>query len=430
MKYIKRVLKNGMTIVFMPMNNTQAIAMGFFVKAGSRNEPPGKAGIAHFLEHMMFKGTNTRDTHQIFNQLDSLGTLYNAATTAQTTYYYIYGNSEDSKQILDIILDIYINPDFSEKEISKERKIIIEEMRTRQDAPLAKLYSVMHRKIFAGTTLSHDVIGVLDTINNITREDIIKFRESLYTPKNTVFVVAGNFNPVAIYKLILPALKNLKNTDLSIINYANEKETIYKNMEQQSEPYVYLKKINNFNQAYVLLAFPIFDLYKTRYHEIDLLTIILTSGLSSRLNQKLREEAGIVYSSTAYPIIYKDAGVYIIQIIVNPRELVNAVNILMELLHELKINPINHNELEKIVGITKNETIYSLTDPLKILTYVGLNVLTNREFRPNLKKEILDIKKINSEKIMDIAKKIFIHNKLNMYIYGDVDTTAFDFTLL
>src|SRR5439155_15146655 len=143
MKYTKKILDNGITIVLAPMKTTNIITAGFFLKVGAINETDQNNGIAHFLEHMMFKGTEHRTSTEIFRQLDVIGAEYNAATTMENTYYYIYGNSDDTKKILDVMLDIYINPVFNTSEINKEKKVIIEEMRMRYDRPTMKLYDVM-----------------------------------------------------------------------------------------------------------------------------------------------------------------------------------------------------------------------------------------------------------------------------------------------
>ena len=164
MKVIQKILDNGLNIILIPQENTKLITMGFFVNAGSRNENENNSGVAHFLEHMMFKGTTNRTSTQMFTELDTMGAVYNAATGDQYTFYYIYGNSSDTKKMLDILLDIYINPKFEDKEINKEKKVIIEEMRMRYDASLMKLYSVLHKKFFKDTSLEREVIGTFETV--------------------------------------------------------------------------------------------------------------------------------------------------------------------------------------------------------------------------------------------------------------------------
>ncbi|MEM0354219.1 MAG: pitrilysin family protein [Thermoplasmata archaeon] len=429
MRYLKKILKNGLTIILVPMKNTKIVTIGFFVKVGSRNETSENSGIAHFLEHMLFKGTKNRDVNKLFNELDTLGANYNAATTNQHTYYYIYGNSDDTKHLLDIMLDIYINPLFSSREISREKKVIIEEMRTRFDMPLTKLYSIVHKKMFRGTSLARDVVGEPGTIVKITRRELVKFRRTYYIPKNTIFVMTGNFSPYPIYRIIAPILNLLENPNTIPLDYSGEKSIILKNMMNQSEPYIYVKISDQYSQSYVLLVFPLYDMYDKKHHQIDLLSCLLSSGFSSRLKKALRGNHGITYTVTSYPIVYSDCAIFLIQLISNPEFLSKGIKIIITELKKIKNIIITKDEMRKIINITKNENIYSLIQPVEVLTYFGINFLTNPNFKPNLIGDIRKIEKIKRTEIREIAREIFVREKINLYIYGNVKNTNFRLNL-
>jgi zinc protease len=430
MKYIKKILENGLCIIMVPTKITNIITIGFFIKAGSRNETDENNGIAHFLEHMMFKGTKNRTAEKLFNELDTLGAEYNAATTTQHTYYYVYGNYEDTKHLLDIMLDIYINAQFETNEINKERKVIIEEMRMRNDSPLINLYSVVHQKMFQGTSLSRNVIGHMDTIKNFKKKDLQNFRSALYKPENTIFVITGNFVPQPIFRMIDSALSPLKNTSDAAITYFNEKPIILKNMQNQNKPYIYIKNSSSVQQVYVLFVFPMYDLYNYKNREIDLLTQLLTAGFSSRLNKALRENNGITYMSAAYSIVYTDCGLYIVQMVLNPNELVKGLKIVLKELKKTKEELMTKDEMKKIINVTKNETLYSLTKPTELLTYFGINFLSNREYKPDIDAEFEKIKKITRAQVQKVAKEIFQKEKINLFIYGNTEEFDFNFIKL
>ena len=422
MKYIKRILPNKMTVVLIPMTDTQIISTAFFVKAGSRNETIEQHGIAHFLEHMMFKGTKHRTVKQLFNELDILGTVYNAATTVEHTFYYIYGNAIDTKKILDIVLDLYINPKIESKEITKEKKVIVEEMRMHADMPLMKLYMLLHEKLFRGTPLERSIIGTEDTVNSFQRRDFIDFRQTHYQPNRTVFIIAGKFNPEPIYRIISRVLATLPNQpeeyDVERTEKHEETQLIINNMLAQTEPYVYIKNDKSFQQIYVLIAFPMYDLYKTKNKEIDLLAQLLSSGFSSRLSRALRERKGITYNSAAYPIAYSDTGVFLVQSIINPTEILDGIQIIMRELKKLKHSLMTPEELEKIVNVTKNENIFNRIKPIDIAIYFGINLLNNKKFKPTVRKDIADLQKITEDDIRQVAKEIFLRDKINIYMYG------------
>ena len=159
-KYEQKILDNGLKVILVKLKDTAVISMGFFIKAGSRDETNGNGGVAHFLEHMMFKGTKKRNANKLFQQLDAIGAEYNATTAMEYTYYYLYGNMDNTRELLDITIDMYCNPTFSTKELNKERKVIIEEKRMRFDSPYMHLHSMLEKRIFAGTILAQSAIGI------------------------------------------------------------------------------------------------------------------------------------------------------------------------------------------------------------------------------------------------------------------------------
>ena len=171
------------------------------------------------------------------------------------------------------------------------------------------------------------------------------------------------------------------------------------------------------------LVFPLYDLYTYKFREIDLLTVLLSSGFSSRLGKSLREENGITYASNAYPVPYIDTGLYMIQMALNPDKLIDGIKITMAVLKNIKSIVANKNEMKKIVNVTKNNTIYSLTDPLDMLIYLGLNFLTDRNFNPNINTEFSQIEKVSNKDIVTVAKEIFVRDKINLFIYGNIDST-------
>ena len=421
MKYIKKTLSNGMCIILAPSKNTKIVTMGFYIKVGSRNEELENNGIAHFLEHMMFKGTTNRNTDQLFQELDSLGAVYNAATTTQYTYYYVYGNSNDIKQLLDIIFDIYINAKFDDSEIKKEKNVIIEEMRNYNDTPFSKLHNNLYKKLYENTSLSKKVMGNKNVVKNLSKKDLNDFRSIYYIPENTIFIVTGNFNSHVVFKIVKNTLSKIKNVSKPIKTYFEEKAIIINKMHKQSEPYINIMRNNNMKQSYVILAYPLYDLYDSKKHKIILLTQLLSAGFSSRLNKALRENEGISYVSEAYPIVYEDNGLFIIQTIINPVNLKKGINIILNELKNVKMHPITNNELKKIINISKNEIIYSFMNPTKIMSYLGTNFIFDREYQADINQDIKKFEKTTQRDIQKIACQIFRDDKINLFIYGNVE---------
>lgn len=439
MKYKKKILTNGLTIILAPMKNSDIISVGFFVKVGAANENAETNGIAHFLEHLTFKGTKSRPGDKIFRELDMLGVEYNAATSMETTHYYMHGNSSDTKKILDIALDMYINPVFNSASIEKERKVIIEEMRMRYDMPYMQLHMALHQKMFKNTPYARPIIGSEKTIMSFKKKDFVEFRESTYMPQNTIFVVCGNFNTKNIYDMIYKPLSELNSdivsesdseSDSDIESDDKIKEQILSNMNLQTDPFIHLKYNASIKQAYVMLAFPLFDLYDKYSKEIDLMGHILTSGSTSRLFDSLRLKKGITYSSIAFPYIYSKGGFFMIKSTMHPNEFITGLKIILRELKKLKNEDVSKEELTKAKNISINESLFSLSRPTDFLTYFGMSFLEDRHAQPNLKQIGTGIKKVKASKIKDIANMIFLKSKLNLYLYGNIKHDDFSFIKL
>jgi len=435
MKCIKKKLDNGMIVALVPMKRTQLVTVGFFIKAGSRNENNSNRGVAHFLEHMMFGGTTKRSNEKLFQMLDGMGSEYNAVTTTEHTYYYITGLSTDLKKIMDIVLDIYINPVFNPTRIKKESKVIIEEIRLRTDSPHTKLYYQMHEKIFAGTSLSKQIIGTEESVSNLRQPDFLRFRKELYIPKNTVFVISGDFIPDQVSTLLDKTLNPLCNPGTTSPEafpqtFFDEKPKILKSMHAQSKPYVHIDRNDAMAQAYVLLVFPLYNLYKTNEQEINILSNILSSGFSSRLFTALRVNNGMTYSIGSYPIVYNDAGLFIVELAIHPDELNKGIKVTLKELKKLKTSEVSPEEYKKVTNIIKNESIFSSTLPIDWFTYFGLHFLYNRKFNPNLKDNEEVSRKISRKNITQIAQQIFDKNKINLFLFGNVSDDDFSFMKL
>ena len=192
--FYKEKLNNGLTLVLIPLKDEKIISVGIFIKVGSRYETDENNGISHFLEHMTFGGTNTKTENEIMAKLDSVGALYNAATSREFTYFYTNGNYKDSNILLDIILDMYMNPIFPEKKIKKERLVVLEELGMHNDDNQMLLYDDVMNLMYNFTTLGNPILGSYETVSNITRDDLLNYHNKYYTPNNSILVVSGNFN--------------------------------------------------------------------------------------------------------------------------------------------------------------------------------------------------------------------------------------------
>lgn len=417
MKCIHYELNNDMTVLMIPIKKTSIITVGFFIKAGSNNDEQ-HSGLAHFLEHMMFGGTYHRSRENIFNMLDSMGTNYNAVTTAQHTYYYISGHPDDIHKILNIVVDIYMNPTFDLSSIENERKVVIEEMRMVNDNPFIKINDKLHQKYFHDTPLHNNIIGTEQDILNINQSDLFNFRNKYYVPSNTVFVISGDFVPKQIFPPIEKILNTIPNNKLNDNNL--DDNIIIDNMKLQQKPYISIEQNLTLCQSYVMLTFPIYDLFKNHEQELNIISSLLSSGFSSRLFTSLRIDNGITYTLSSYPMTYENAGVFIIRLIVHPNELLFSLHKIIDELKKIKYELIPKKEYKKINDMIKKESIFSSNQPIDWFTYFGLNFLYDRKFNPDLSNNEKITRVTSRKKIMEFSNIIFNFDKINLFLYGNI----------
>lgn len=418
----RKVLKNKMKVLLVPFDETETIAVGIFIKAGSRYETPDNNGIAHFLEHMMFKGTTHLQTSTISNQLDSVGARYNAETSYEQTNYYIYGHKNDTELFIKLISDLYMNPVFKEEDIKIEKGVVIEELNMAKDDANEQVHEMMFSDIFSNSSLRLPIIGTKNNILNYTRKDIVDFRKKLYIPERTVFVVSGNFNKQKIYNLIKSLFRKQKNGHTE-----NEQMITFPLYDPpiQIKPNLQIKK-KKIAQTSLILAFRSHSIYSEREEMYDLIADVLTSGSSSRLFVLLRNKLGAIYFSSAYNMSFTYEGIFAIHIGVDNHRVDEVINKVMDELQSMKKHGITKEELDKAKKIRITAFSLGLQTPQDFLSYYGSQELIYRVGNvPEQMHHKLDIQnhieyydKITLEQVNEVIGELFRSENLNIYIYG------------
>ena len=425
-RFIKKILPNGMNILLIPMENANIVSVGIFVKTGSRYETNDNNGIAHFLEHMMFKGTKNRPANKISHELDSVGAVYNASTSYETTHYYVYGHKDDTELFIDVTIDLYSNPLFLESDIKTEKNVVMEEFNMYYDEPSEIIFDMVHDTMFSNSSLKFPILGSNHNIQNFNRDDLVNFRKKFYIPSRTVMVVSGNFDENIVYSQI-EALFNkptnfTKNYPVNILN-----ELSLNKKEQQLQPYIYIKENYDISQTHVIIGFRTCSMYDKNTETLELIENLLSSGSSSRLYDLLRNKLGITYFNSSDNMAYIDEGVFIIHIGVDNSRVLDSIDAILNLLNELKEKGITDDEYNKIIKIKTNSFLMGLQDPRDYMRYYGINEIFNKIDIPKENREgknydindkIKKIKKISKDHIEKVIKKIFVKNKLNVFVYG------------
>ncbi|MBA3733460.1 insulinase family protein [Patescibacteria group bacterium] len=413
MTFKKKILKNGMRIVVVPVKGAPSVTVMSMVETGSEYESKEKNGISHFLEHMFFKGTVKRPTNiDISKEFDGMGSDHNAFTGNEVTAYYGKAAPKHFDRILDIISDMYLNPTFPEIEMEKEKGVIIEEINMYEDLPQYVVQETFQELLYGDTPQGWSIAGPKQNITNMKREDFVNYTKTHYVAGKTMIVVAGDVEPKIAFKKIENAFKNI-----AVAKVVKKK----KFTEKQEKPQIKIKHKAT-DQTHLVLGVRTFNLYDKRMPILKVLTTILGSGMSSRLFQKMRGELGICYYVEAGINDLTDHGNFVVAAGVDKSRLNIAVDGIMGEIKKLINEKVSPEELRKAKDYSIGKMYLHLESSNSLANFYGFQEIMRKDIQTpkDIEKEI---EKITSEDIQKLAKQIFIDKNLNLAIVGDVKET-------
>lgn len=295
----KTTLKNGLRVITEHIDSVRSLSVGIWIKTGSRDETDRQAGITHFLEHMLFKGTEKRTSFQIAQTMEAVGGFMNAFTSSEYTCYYTRCLDSELEKAIDVLSDMVLNSVFPEAEIEKEKKVVVEEMKMYRDSPDDYVFEQFNGLIFEGHPLGRPIIGYENTVNSFTRQDLLDYLKHRYHPSNIVISVAGNATHEQVLELVQGYFPDAETPfedvkTLPLTPYGKKRKEITKPIEQTHLIIGRRALSTNHDERYKLL----------------IANTILGSGMSSRLHQNVREKYGYCYSIQSFNQAYKDTGMF------------------------------------------------------------------------------------------------------------------------
>ncbi|MGD9900948.1 MAG: M16 family metallopeptidase [Spirochaetales bacterium] len=280
---------SGMQLVVETMPNYESVSFNMFVNTGSMNEDDKNRGISHLIEHMNFKGTKKRSALDIVIRLDAIGAAVNAYTSKTETVYYTKSTAEGLNECVDILSDMYFNSVFDKKELAREKKVVVEEISMYNDNPQAVADELASSVFYKGTAMEHDVAGSKTSVRNITREQILDYKNRFYLPSNLILSFAGN--------VTFEEAENLAQNFFEANFKSKSKPILVKTPEVLTVPQTkYVKKFKDNEQAQIVISYPSLNIHDKDYYELTIFNVIWGRGMSSRLFQTIREKLGLVYS--------------------------------------------------------------------------------------------------------------------------------------
>jgi len=408
MKFNKKILKNGLRMITIPMKDNPTVTVLVMVEAGSKYETKEINGLSHFLEHMCFKGTTKRPKAiDISGELDSVGAQYNAFTSQEYTGYYAKADFKHLDMLLDVVFDMYLNPVFNENEIEKEKGVIIEEINMYEDLPHRKVQEIFMRLLYGDQPAGWDIAGTKENIKNIKRGDFLDYRRKHYVPSSTTVVVAGKFDDKK-------TLVNIQKIWGGIS--AGKKKDKAKTIESQRNPEILLQHKDT-DQAHIVLGVRSFDTYSKNNPAMRVLATALSGGMSSRLFQRLRDEMGICYYVRAENDTYTDHGVLQVSAGLDNKRVKEGIGAIMEEFKRLKNENISENEMNKVKQQLQGNLYLGLETSDSFAEYCGYQEVLNKPIKTP-EQIITEIQAITATDVKKIANKIFQDKYLNLAIVG------------
>ncbi|MCX6723860.1 MAG: pitrilysin family protein [Candidatus Staskawiczbacteria bacterium] len=409
--YNKTILNNGLRVITIPMENANSVTVLILVGTGSKYETKDINGISHFLEHMFFKGTEKRpNTLKISETLDSVGGEYNAFTSKEVTGFWAKVDKKHFGVALDWISDIFLNSKFDEKEMEREKGVIIEEMNMYLDTPTAYVGDLWEKLLYDDQPAGWMVIGEKENILSFNRKKVLDYYKSHYSPSNVIICVAGGVKS-----------KEAEEKIKSYFGKAQKAKTTGKNKaeEIQKEPKVLLH-YKKTDQTHFCLGVRAYNLFDEKRYALALLSIILGGNMSSRLFIKVRERNGLAYSIHTSTDTSTDTGYLVTQAGIDHKNLEKAMGLILQEYRDLRDKKITEKELQKAKDYLKGTTSLSLDSSDHQASFYGAQELLEKNIlTPEEKFKKIDEVSIND--IKKVAEDIFVPEKLNLAVVGPVE---------
>jgi predicted Zn-dependent peptidase len=407
--YQKVTLDNGLRLLTSEMPHTRAVSVVFFTAAGPRYEVETEAGVSHFIEHICFKGTEKRQSSkEISEAIESVGGTINGGTDKELTTFWCRVTSEHFLLALDILVDLLRHSRFDATDIDRERQIIIEEINMSLDSPRQRVAMLIDELLWPGQPFGRDIAGSKETVAALTRQQMLNFLSKHYLPNTTVVAVAGDIEQKQVQDTINQTLGEWK---------PNKVPAGFPNMGDQKVARLNIE-FRDTEQAHLCLGVPGLSFFHPDRYAVDLLSIILGEGMSSRLFTEIREQQGLAYDIHSYADHFADSGAVIIYAGVDPGRVDSALRSIIDQVSKLK-ERISEAELDKAKEIIKGRLLLSLESSRNVAAWLGAQeLLTNRILTTD---EVISlVEAVTIEDLKRVAQQLLTSEKLNLAIVGPV----------
>jgi len=402
--YQKSILDNGLIVVTETIPNIHSVSIGVWIRSGSRQESRENNGIAHFLEHIMFKGTRKRSAREIARSLESLGGYLNAFTSKEQTCYYAEILDSQLPRAVDILADMLGNSLFAPKEIEKEREVILDEIDSVEDTPDDLVQDIFMEKLYPGNSLGYSILGSKPNIKNLTREQLLSFYQQHYTTDNTVIAAAGNLEHGKLVSLCERKFR---------LPGSGCPDPAAAVTETGQGEFLYRRQISQTHICLGTIALPYNHSFK---YELLLLNTLLGVGMGSRLFQNIREKYGVAYSIYSYLDFFGDNGLLAIYLGTEKNKKDQALKLVEKEIRQLRTKKISQTELNRVKTQLKGSLVLSLENSSKRMSRLAKMEIYLQKYH-DVERVMKDIDKVTTTSLFELTNQIFNSQQLLRIIF-------------
>jgi predicted Zn-dependent peptidase len=401
-------LANGLEIVTEKMPSVRSVAIGVWIASGSRLESGRERGIAHFLEHMLFKGTPTRNAEQIARQMDSVGGQLDAFTAKEMVSYNTKVVDEHLPVAWDVLSDMVLHPLFDEAELEKEKSVILEELKMEFDNPEYQAHELFAKGVWGKHGLGQSIIGTKKTIQEFDREMLVDYHQRIYGPANIIVTAAGSLEHEQVVRMVedrlgaLPPGRKLPKQKKPVLSAPVQ----FKNKRLQ--------------QAHVYLGAPSYPIGHEKRFQVYVLNTILGGGMSSRLFQNIRERQGLAYAVMSEIMAYQDCGCLAVYAGTSAHTVERVVASVMEEFRSLKNERVSEEELKRAKEYLKGSILLSLESTNSRMSNLARQQIFFKRFY-SMEELIAGVEAVTADEVLELARETFAPEKLALSVLGQTN---------
>ena len=415
MKYNTYTLDNGLRIIHLS-SDSKVVYCGYQINAGTRDEEPGEEGLAHFCEHVTFKGTERRKAWHILNCLESVGGDLNAYTNKEGTVYYAAILKEHIARAVDLLSDIVFHSTYPQQEIDKEVEVICDEIESYNDSPAELIYDEFENILFKGNSLGHNILGTAEQVRQFTTEDALRFTRKLYRPDNAVFFAYGDID---FKKLVTLLKRSVGSEELRVKNeeFNSREEERMKGEESNSPKGQTIVMEKHTHQAHVMIGTQAYDVHDDRRMPLYLLNNILGGpGMNAKLNLALREHNGLVYTVESTMVAYGDTGTWSIYFGCDEHDVKRCLRLVRKELDKFMEKPLSDAQLRAAKKQIKGQIGVACDNRENFALDFGKSFL-HYGWEKNVDRLYEQVDAITAQQMQAVAQELFDEHRLTTLIF-------------